>query len=72
MSRGTIAQHRGWHNKSQEDVARATGVSVNTVSNYENGKSDPKFSFVQRFADWIGIDVSDIIVKSNHDDATDK
>lgn len=72
MPKGTLSQHRGWHNKSQEDVARATGVSVNSVSNYENGKNDPKFTFIQRFADWLGIDVSDIIVKSSTDDATDK
>jgi len=63
MSKGTLAQHRGWANKSQEDVAKALNVSVNTISNYESGKSEPKFTFVVKFSELLSINLSDIIIE---------
>lgn len=72
MSKGTMAQHRKWCNKSQEDVAKALGVTENSVFNYENGKREPKFTYVLKFADWLGISIADIIVEpiKKGDDAT--
>ena len=73
MSKGTLEQHRKWCDKSQLDVAKALGVTVNSVFNYESGKREPKFSYVLDFADWLGIDIADIIIKPTaNDDVTEK
>lgn len=46
---------------TQRQVANAVGISKNTLSNYEKGKSIPKVDIAKKLADLYGMRVSDII-----------
>ena len=46
---------------SQKAVADVLGVSVQTVSVYENGKRTPKPETVQRFADALGVEAWELL-----------
>lgn len=46
---------------SQEDLARALGVSVFTISRYEHGRSKPSFDGLYALAEILGVRVSDLL-----------
>jgi DNA-binding XRE family transcriptional regulator len=48
-------------NMTQPDAAKALNISKNTLSNYEQGKSIPKFDVAKKMADLYGLTVNDII-----------
>lgn len=45
---------------SQAEVAQAVGLDVNTVSNYELGRSVPTFSNMWKLADYYGVSLDEI------------
>lgn len=62
MPIGTIRQHRDWKGGTQKEAAKAIGCSVNGFFNYENGLAEISFAKIVKFANWVGCNVSDIIV----------
>ena len=49
---------------TQLDLARATGITRSAVNNYEAGKSEPSFAVLCRFADILGVDITDLVAKN--------
>lgn len=45
----------------QKDAARALGVSVDTLSNWENGKTFPSVPQIKKIEEIYGVSYSDII-----------
>ena len=50
---------------TQLDLARATGVTRSAVNNYEAGKSEPNFAVLCKFADVLGVDITELVSKNN-------
>ena len=46
---------------TQAELAERLGISPQAVSQYERGKKNPRLSTIQKFADALGIDVSDLL-----------
>lgn len=46
---------------SRVDVARATGITVRTIYNIENGRFNPSYATITRLADFYGLSVPDFI-----------
>ena len=42
---------------TQYEVAKLTGVSISTISNYETGKTIPKWDVLQNLSDIYGVDI---------------
>lgn len=40
----------------QEDIAKALGISAGGISNYRNGKKEPRFSMIVKIANFLGVD----------------
>ena len=57
-------------NKTQKEWADALGVSMNTVGNWESGKTSPDLSTVRKMSEMSGIPLDFIFVpdKSNKTD----
>lgn len=55
-----IKEQRIKKNLKQEDVAKAVGVTVQTYSKWENGKTEPKASQVKLLSDAIGLSEREI------------
>lgn len=47
--------------KSQEDIARESGISTGAISKYINGTSTPSVYKLQKIADALGCSVSDLL-----------
>ncbi len=45
----------------QKDAARALGVSIDTLSNWENGKTFPDVPHIQRIEELYGVPYRDLI-----------
>lgn len=52
---GVIKEARLAKNLKQEDAATAIGVTVQTLSKWENGKAEPKVSHVAAIAKVLGL-----------------
>ena len=52
-----IASLRVAQNRTQASLAKATGVSVDTISNIERGVHGPRFELLERLADALGMPV---------------
>lgn len=48
-------------NMTQRDLANACGVSESTVSNWENGRSEPTVSQAKKIGELVGIHYDNII-----------
>lgn len=48
-------------NLTQEAVAKALGISKNSIVNYESYKSRPSVDLAKKFAELYGMKVDDII-----------
>ena len=62
MNIGTvIRQLRESHKMTQEDLAKAVGVSVQSVSSWELNNSTPRMGVLKKLADYFGVDVASIV-----------
>ena len=50
---------------SAEEVAQATGVSVEKYLEYESGKIDLSFTFLNNVADKLGVDIVELLTGEN-------
>lgn len=50
-----------------EDLARKTGLTTGTISNYENGKTEPTIAVLSRLAAALGIPPLNLIVNEESD-----
>lgn len=57
----TLKSARVNKNLTQVEAAKLIGVTVDTLSNYERGKSYPDVPIIQRMEDVYGVSYSDII-----------
>lgn len=55
-----LAAVRANANMTQLEWAKALNVDPQTVSNWEQGKSEPKLSYVQKMSELSGIPVNNI------------
>ena len=46
---------------TQEQLAKMIGVKRSVISKYENGMVDPSFSQLQRIADSLGINITELV-----------
>jgi transcriptional regulator with XRE-family HTH domain len=53
-----LREARGWN---QEDLAHASGLSVKTISRFENGRHDGRRSTVRYLAEGLGVEESEIV-----------
>lgn len=61
------------NNKTQTDLAKFLNVTTSTVSDWCNGKKFPRIDKIQKIADWMRINKSDLIEeKSNIDKFNDE
>ena len=49
------------HEKTQADLVKAMGVSAATASDWCNGKKMPRADRLQAIAQWLGIELSDLL-----------
>lgn len=57
----TLKSARVNKNLTQVEAAKLIGVTVDTLSNYERGKSYPDVPIIQRMEEVYGVSYSDII-----------
>ena len=50
-------------NISQEELAKRLFVTHQTVSNHENGKSQPNFEMIEKYASFFNVPFEDLIHK---------
>ena len=60
----TMAVARKIAGVRQEDAAKACGVSVATISNWEKGITEPTVTQAKTFANLVGLHIDDIIFLS--------
>lgn len=48
---------RDWKGVKDSDVAKATGITKSTFSDWKNGRSSPKNDKLQKIADYFGVSV---------------
>ena len=60
----TIRNEKGW---SQEKMAECLGTTKQAISRYERGERTPKITVAAKFADQLGIELSDLIGYEYHD-----
>ena len=46
---------------TQTDLATAAGITRSAVNNYEAAKSEPSFEILCRFADILGVSITDLV-----------
>jgi len=56
--------------KNQADVSRYLGVSSATVSDWCSAKKIPRMDKIQSLANWLGLEVSDLLEEKNTDRIT--
>lgn len=47
---------------TQKELGKRIGVTPQSISNYETGKSAPTMKAIKRYADEFGIDVSELVM----------
>lgn len=56
-----IKKIRKEKNLTQEDLAERLHCTRQTISNYENGKSEPDITLLMKLADVLGVEINDLI-----------
>ena len=67
----TIRTLRKQHSMTQDELAELLHVTRQTVSNYENGKSEPDLETLLRIAEILETDVSTLLEQNSAPSATD-
>ena len=57
----TLKAARVNNNLNQQEAAKQIGVSIYTLSNWENGKSFPSAKYIERITDVYHISYDDLI-----------
>jgi len=57
----TLKAARANKQMNQRDAARALGISVETLSNWENGKTFPDVPNIKKIEDLYGVTYGDLI-----------
>ena len=57
-----IEELRNENNILQEELARAMGVSRQTVSSLENGRYNPSIMLAYRIAHFFGLSIEDVFI----------
>lgn len=57
-----IKEHRKTVNMTQDDLARALGVSKSLISRYENGHTQPPISMILKMSKIFGVNTNDFII----------
>lgn len=55
------------HDETQAELARATGLTTSTISNYESGKRDASVGTLIDLARHFGVRLSDIVTEKDWD-----
>ena len=64
---------RDKYNKKDSDVAKATGVTKSTFSDWKSGRSEPKREKLQKIADYFGVSLGYLMgVEEETPNATDE
>ena len=48
-----VIKENGIH---QEELAKTLGISTGSISEYRNGKKEPRLTMIVRLADYLGVD----------------
>lgn len=56
-----LKQERTERNITQEQLAKAIGISQQAISYYENDKNEPTIGICERIADYYGITLDELI-----------
>lgn len=62
MDKYTLKAARWNVNMTQREAADKIGISIPTLSNYENGKSSPKLYILQKICEAYGITINQVIL----------
>jgi transcriptional regulator with XRE-family HTH domain len=60
-----IKYFRKLKNISRENLANELGISIHTLSKYEQGQREPKFGTLQRIADILMVSIARLIHEEN-------
>ena len=63
-----LKRHRIENKLTQQQLSRATGISQQAISDYENGKNQPTIGICEKLADFYGISIDELVdheVKKN-------
>jgi len=64
---------RDKYNKKDSDVAKATGITKSTFSDWKSGRSEPKREKLQKIADYFGVTLGYLMgVEEETPNATDE
>ena len=64
-------QVRMEHQVSQKELASILGIGVSSLSQYENGKRQPDFQIVSKFADYFGVTVDYLLGRDERVSSSD-
>jgi transcriptional regulator with XRE-family HTH domain len=64
MDSETIKKIRKFRKKTQEDLALECGLAPNTLVDIESGKSDPKFSTIEKILSKLDCEI--IVIFKEH------
>jgi transcriptional regulator with XRE-family HTH domain len=62
MARTRIKMLRRVNNISQEELAKAIGLSNVSISDYEHGKSDPNIKTLKKLSKYFGVSIDYLIM----------
>lgn len=55
------------HGLSQAELGRILGFSYQAISNYENGKREPRISEIIQFADYFKVSIDYLLGRNKHE-----
>lgn len=58
-----LRMYRELARMSQNDLAYSTGITRNTIANYETGRSEPDFEKLCIIARALGVDITDLVTE---------
>ena len=61
----TLAEWRRAKNISQEEMAKACGIHINTYRRWEENPTEIRICYADKMAERLGVNISDIIFLPN-------
>lgn len=58
--------------RKDSDVAKATGITKSTFSDWKNGRSSPKQDKLQKIADYFGVSLDYLLGRTDEKESTTK
>lgn len=56
-----LKNYRLLNHMTQTDLAYASATTRSNINNYESGRSEPSFELLCRFADVLGVEITDLV-----------